>query len=358
VANPYPGDQATRQQVAAWMANHARAAGLPAELPVMAGLVESGLRNLNHGDRDSLGFFQMRRGIWDQGAYQGYAQNPELQMKWFIDTALKADRGANLGEWVANIERPAEQYRGRYQQRLAEARALVGGAQPAAAGGLVESEPGALGGIATPAAAPQTSQRFARFNALQPMLARNAKLAKIPEITIPESLQLRVEMDEGPADTTPQTLSPRSRTSSAANGSTTPPRPDQLGQALVESAKQFLGIPYSWGGGSDKGPTKGIGRGANTVGFDCSSLMKAIYAKFGIQIPRVTYDQFRAGKPVDPAAAAPGDLLFFNPDQQGPGHVGISIGNGQFLHAPRTGDVVKISSLASRSDLVGVRRYR
>jgi cell wall-associated NlpC family hydrolase len=356
VANPYPGDRATRQQVAQWMANHAAAAGLPRELPVMAGLVESGLRNLNHGDRDSLGFFQMRKGIWDQGAYQGYAQNPELQMKWFIDTALKADRGANLGEWVANIERPAEQYRGRYQQRLAEARALVGGAQPAAAGGLVESEPGALSPSATPAAAPQTSARFARFNALQPMLARNAKLAKIPEITIPESLQLRVEVDDdAPAQ---QEGAPGVAGLVQKQGSAQPPRPDQLGQALVESAKQFLGIPYSWGGGSDKGPTKGIGRGANTVGFDCSSLMKAIYAKFGIQIPRVTYDQFNAGKPVDPAQAAPGDLLFFNADEKGPGHVGISIGNGQFLHAPRTGDVVKISSLASRSDLVGVRRYR
>src|SRR3712207_7547243 len=51
---------------------------------VMAALVESGVANLNFGDRDSVGFFQMRTGIWNQGEYAGYPEKPELQMKWFI----------------------------------------------------------------------------------------------------------------------------------------------------------------------------------------------------------------------------------------------------------------------------------
>jgi peptidoglycan DL-endopeptidase CwlO len=66
---------------------------------------------------------------------------------------------------------------------------------------------------------------------------------------------------------------------------------------------------------------------------------------------------FRAGKPVPTKAMRPGDLVFFNPSSRGPGHVGIFIGGGKFIHAPQTGDVVKVSDLASRSDLVGVRRY-
>jgi hypothetical protein len=120
------------------MANAADARGLPGELPVMAGLVESGLKNLDHGDADSIGFFQMRTSIWNKGAYAGYGKNPSLQMKWFTDTAIsvrsyyknngKGDPAASsktYGVWIADIERPAAQYRGRYQLRLADARKLV-----------------------------------------------------------------------------------------------------------------------------------------------------------------------------------------------------------------------------------------
>ena len=89
----------------------------------MAALTESGLRNLSYGDRDSVGFFQMRLGIWDQGAYAGYPSNPELQIQWFIDHAVAvksqypglADNPNSWGEWVANVEQPAAQYRYRYQ---------------------------------------------------------------------------------------------------------------------------------------------------------------------------------------------------------------------------------------------------
>jgi hypothetical protein len=106
----------------------------------MAALVESGVRNLGHGDADSVGFFQMRTGIWNQGAYAGYPDQPELQARWFIDHALAVKRAriaagersfgrdpSTWGEWIADVERPAEQYRGRYQLRLAEARRLLRG---------------------------------------------------------------------------------------------------------------------------------------------------------------------------------------------------------------------------------------
>ena len=102
----------------------------------MAGLVESGLRNVNYGDADSVGFFQMRVGIWNQGDYAGYPDQAELQLKWFLDqaVAVKAQRVAggkpvddpgSYGDWIADVERPAAQYRGRYQLRLEEARGLL-----------------------------------------------------------------------------------------------------------------------------------------------------------------------------------------------------------------------------------------
>jgi hypothetical protein len=137
-ATDYPGNGATQAELAAWLAKQAAKAGLPPELPVMAALVESGVKNLNYGDADSVGFFQMRVGIWDQGAYAGYPEKPELQAKWFIDQALAVKRKAiargdvdfgkdpaAFGEWIADVERPAEQYRGRYQLRLNEARKLL-----------------------------------------------------------------------------------------------------------------------------------------------------------------------------------------------------------------------------------------
>ena len=138
ISDDYPGNNASKDELAKWLAKQADKHGLPAELPVMASLVESGVKNLNFGDADSVGFFQMRVGIWNQGAYKGFPEHPELQAKWFIDQALAvkkqriaagdADFGkdpSKWGEWIADIERPAEQYRGRYQLRLKEARGLL-----------------------------------------------------------------------------------------------------------------------------------------------------------------------------------------------------------------------------------------
>jgi cell wall-associated NlpC family hydrolase len=132
----YPGDNAPKAEIAQWMGDIAQKHGLPRELPVMASLVESSLHNDNFGDRDSLGYFQMRTSIWDNGAYAGYPNDPALQVKWFIDQALAVksqmperhfgSNPANYGEWIDEIERPAEEYRGRYQLQLNAAQELLG----------------------------------------------------------------------------------------------------------------------------------------------------------------------------------------------------------------------------------------
>src|SRR6202012_668455 len=68
----YPGDNSSQAQIAAWMGAEAEKRGMPAQLPGMASLGESGMKNINYGDADSVGFFQMRVGIWNQGAYAGF----------------------------------------------------------------------------------------------------------------------------------------------------------------------------------------------------------------------------------------------------------------------------------------------
>ena len=136
VSDAYPGDDASREQIAAWMAKQAEARGLPPELPLMASLVESGMKNLNFGDADSVGFFQMRVSIWNSGEYAGYAEDPNKQVDWFLDhaEAVKEQRIArgqpiddpnSYGEWIADVERPAEQFRGRYQLQLSTAQDLL-----------------------------------------------------------------------------------------------------------------------------------------------------------------------------------------------------------------------------------------
>lgn len=119
------------------------------------------------------------------------------------------------------------------------------------------------------------------------------------------------------------------------------------GNKIVDTAKKYLGTPYVWGG-------------ASPSGFDCSGLMQYVYAQNGIKIPRVSQDQFKSGSAVKSGNLAPGDLVFFKgytKDAQNPGHVGMYIGDGKYIQAPKTGDVVKVSSLSDRSDYVGARRY-
>ena len=106
------------------------------------------------------------------------------------------------------------------------------------------------------------------------------------------------------------------------------------GERAVRIAAQYLGIPYRWGGADPVG------------GFDCSGLTMYVYAQLGIPLTHYTGSQFYEGMRVPPSQLLPGDLLFFHPSASGPQHEGIYIGGGRFIHAPHTGDVVKISSLA------------
>jgi cell wall-associated NlpC family hydrolase len=106
-----------------------------------------------------------------------------------------------------------------------------------------------------------------------------------------------------------------------------------IGQRAVAIAEQYLGIPYVYAGADP------------ITGFDCSGLTMYVYEQLGIHLQHWTGYQIHEGLPVPRWALQPGDLVFFYDEGGIPGHVGIYIGNNQFIHAPHTGDVVKISSL-------------
>jgi len=135
-------------------------------------------------------------------------------------------------------------------------------------------------------------------------------------------------------------------------------RSSDLGSVAASAALKWLGTPYSWGGGNEGGPTRGIAQGAGTVGFDCSGLVTYAWARAGVRLIHYATAQYNAGPHPSRSELRPGDLVFFAHDPADPGtihHVGIYIGNGQMVEAPFTGARVRISP-AFRPDYAGATR--
>ncbi|WP_231740375.1 MULTISPECIES: NlpC/P60 family peptidoglycan endopeptidase RipB [unclassified Mycobacterium] len=110
---------------------------------------------------------------------------------------------------------------------------------------------------------------------------------------------------------------------------------------VISRAGSQIGVPYSWGGGSLTGPSKGVDSGADTVGFDCSGLTRFAFAGVGVLLPRWSGDQYNAGRHVPRSHAKRGDLLFWGPG--GSQHEALYLGNGRMIEAQQTGVPVKVS---------------
>ncbi len=128
-------------------------------------------------------------------------------------------------------------------------------------------------------------------------------------------------------------------TSSRGGGRQFPPPTRGPRSSVVSIAKRYLGAPYRWGA---NGPNS----------FDCSGFTSFVYRQVGVNLPRVSRAQIGAGQRVSRSDLAPGDLVFFGSPIH---HVGIYVGGGMYIHAPRTGDVVRISSM-SRGGYAGACR--
>lgn len=122
--------------------------------------------------------------------------------------------------------------------------------------------------------------------------------------------------------------------------------PPSLGAEIVAEAQKFLGVPYVWGG-------------ASPAGFDCSGLVQYVFGQLGISIPRTASQQYDVGTAVSKNALQPGDTVFFD-TTGGVSHVGIYIGNSQFIDAPAPGQDVQVMNLAAPywvSTYIGARSY-
>ncbi|WP_331725216.1 bifunctional lytic transglycosylase/C40 family peptidase (plasmid) [Streptomyces globisporus] len=131
---------------------------------------------------------------------------------------------------------------------------------------------------------------------------------------------------------------------------------------VINAAEEKIGKPYSWGGGNANGESSGVccspsGKtGVGIVGFDCSGLTLYAYAKAGITLPRTAAQQYAAAEPVKPGQMRPGDLVFYGNTAASIHHVGIYVGNGYIINAPRPGAKVRYDPMDMMSDLYGVAR--
>jgi cell wall-associated NlpC family hydrolase len=114
-----------------------------------------------------------------------------------------------------------------------------------------------------------------------------------------------------------------------------------IGSYAASIAERYLNVRYVWGGSNP------------STGFDCSGFVKFVYAQLGIQLPHYAATQYATTMHVDPSQLQAGDLVFFEPRADGPGHVGLYLGNDLFIEAPHTGDVVKIAHLSTEAGQMG-----
>ena len=152
---------------------------------------------------------------------------------------------------------------------------------------------------------------------------------------------LLLGLTAGAASASPGTIpdpKPSAKPTAARSGS--------IGAQAVAIARRYLGIKYVYAGANPK------------KGFDCSGLTMYVYAQLGISLSHFTGDQIHEGYRIQRNQLLPGDLVFFYAENGMPGHEGIYIGKDQFIHAPHTGDVVKISPMKGHYDKVYVGAVR
>ncbi len=207
-------------------------------------------------------------------------------------------------------------------------------------------------GTAAPAGAPEGGEAFAN------VLASYLDPALLPTITLDEMISSfsgggpgLIGVDQlGLLGAMPGAAAPRSGAApllvdgvggvGGSAGAATGP-----GAQVLTAGERYLGVPYKWGGTDP------------SVGLDCSGFVQLVFSDLGVRLPRVSIDQSRAGSAVPSMdQAQPGDLVFWRGTGSRPNHIGIYAGNGQFLHAPSSGQVVRYQDIADRRPPDAIRR--
>ncbi|WP_326632364.1 MULTISPECIES: C40 family peptidase [unclassified Streptomyces] len=278
-----------------------------------AALQESGLRNLTYGDRDSLGLFQQRPSQgWGTATeildpvrastkFYGALEKVSGWQSLSVTQAAQAVQRSGFPEAYAKWEPLATAL----QQAIERLLSKTGGASPS---------PSPSGSAGTGSPPPSTTGGCTSGG-------DGTDFGTIPPGSVPAGYKI-------PADAPPKV------------------------QTAIRWALGQLDTPYQWGGScTDSHGPDPMGR------CDCSSLMQQSYKAAGVTLTRTTYTQVKEGASVSVDALRPGDLLFTEGTASVPEHVGMFIGQGLIIHAPHTGDVVRISTLASwKSQILAARR--
>jgi peptidoglycan DL-endopeptidase CwlO len=242
-----------------------------------------------------------------------------------------AQQDATVLQQVTNLKRETEERERKLERARARQAELV--AERAAARNSIEQ---------------QLASRHHLLDSVRDEITRLQAAERARQAELRRQAAARLAAQQAAAQT--QALSPFGAGSGSASQAPAPaPSPEPVAPpapssgSVVSIAMRYLGVPYRWGGASP------------STGFDCSGFVMYVYAQVGISLPHYTVSQFGMGSAVSRSQLQAGDVVFFD----GLGHNGIYIGGNQFIHAPHTGDVVKISSITGwyASTYVGARRY-
>jgi cell wall-associated NlpC family hydrolase len=188
----------------------------------------------------------------------------------------------------------------------------------------------------------QLATRRSLLNSIRGEIARMQAAERARQAELERQARARAAAAAAAPPVLATALSSDSSSSAAAEEAVAAtPAPVARYGGVVGIAMQYLGTPYVYGG-------------ASPSGFDCSGFIMYVFSQVGVSLPHNAAAQYGVGTPVDRSQLQPGDLVFFN----GLGHAGIYVGGGSFIHAPHTGDVVKISPMSGwyASTYVGARR--
>lgn len=319
---------------------------------IMAAMQESGLRNLNYGDRDSIGLFQQRN-AWAPGGSRAYRLDPTNAARMFFLGGAQGQRGLldfsgrdkySLSQAAQKVQVSAfpDAY-GKHESGARELLAQLG------AGGNIPAEP-AQTDLTPQDGATELVQQNGDLNLFAAGInspdsagvqAAGAETPGAPGIESGDMMpsQSATALFDGMDATGPsggstfEELFPKGQAVDGAR------------QRVLQLSRQILGTPYVWGG-SD--PDKGV---------DCSGFVQWVLKQVGVNLPRISADQARAGKRTDINGLRPGDLVGWNNSSRNNGadHIAIYLGNGQIIEAPRPGLGVRIRTLDDdEGDMWGV----
>lgn len=331
---------------------------------LMTAMQESTLRNLNYGDRDSLGLFQQRPSMgWGT---REQVTDPRYAARKFFTELKKVHGWQNMRftEAAQAVQRSAfpDAYAKWHDEAAFLLRSSRGKIQPGVGVGrsprvIRENREARQRDQAMVTAPPPTSTPAAPeqpdYTAPDLDLSddEEPKQGVVPDVDTSiggagaPGMPSVLAASMGPITRMPVFKTPDEYVNATGGGRFGQKGVNNTRKGLVELAKQYVGTPYKWGGTDLE------------TGVDCSGFIQSVYKEMGIDIPRVSYQQANYGKRVnDLSKLRPGDLVAWDNSSRNSGadHVAIYLGNGRIIEAPRTGLSVRIRKLGDNEGAWGV----